>query len=167
MKFVTTNSPTSSDEIKKFEQQRGVLLPQDYVKFLLQTNGGQLNPLQSYALVPGWNSLEVQELYGVTDDPNRSITNHTFTNFSDFMHKVMLKIGYNPFSETLFMDLREGSNHGKIYIRAHNSPPNEQILIDDTGFQDEDDYEEAQIFFPVADSFSEFIAMLGPDPNEV
>lgn len=80
MKFVTTNSPTSSDEIKKFEQQRGI--------------------------------------------------------------------------------------HGKTYIRAHNSPPNDQILIDDTGFQDEDDYEEAQIFFPVADSFSEFVAMLGPDPSE-
>ena len=64
------------------------------------------------------------------------------------------------------MDLREGANHGKIYIRAHNSPPNEQILIGDSGFQDEDDYEEAPIFFPVADSFSDFVTMLGPDPNE-
>ena len=166
MRFTEPNAPTNIGAIKSFEKERGVRLPSDYVDFLMETNGGYYDPQKFYAKVQGWNSLLVQELFGITDDPSRSITNHTFTNFSDYMHQFMLKIGYDPFSEALFMDLREGANHGKIYIRAHNSPPNDQILIDDTGFQDEDDYEEAQIFFPVADSFSEFAAMLGPIPDE-
>jgi hypothetical protein len=39
------------------------------------------------------------------------------------------------------------------------------ILIDGTGFEGAGDYEEAQLFYPIADSFSEFIAMLGPEPE--
>ncbi|MCL6283611.1 SMI1/KNR4 family protein, partial [Ruegeria sp. 2012CJ41-6] len=165
MIFISTNEPASLSDVKAFELKRGVRLPKDYLLFLLDLNGGQLNPSQSYVKVPNWNSLELQELFGITENPNHSITNHRFTNFSDYMHQMMLDIGYDPFGQTLFMDLREGPNHGKIYIRAHNSPPNDPILIDDTGFEDEDDYEDAQLLYPVANSFAEFTAMLGPAPD--
>lgn len=59
------------------------------------------------------------------------------------------------------MDLRPTS-HGKTYIRAHNSPPNHPILIDNKGFEDEGDYEEASLFHPLANSWTEFVEMLGP-----
>ncbi len=165
MKFNSTNAPAAMIDIKKFEQARGITLPEDYVEFLLDTNGGQLNPSQTYADIPGWNSLEVQELYGLTDKTSSSIASDRFTNFSENIDKMMLNIGYDPFGRKLFMDLRKGSNYGKIYIRDHNSPPNDQILIDQAGFEDEDDFEEAQLFHLIADNFSEFTAMFGSAPD--
>ncbi|MCL6281907.1 SMI1/KNR4 family protein [Ruegeria sp. 2012CJ41-6] len=165
MIFNCNNKPAKANEVREFEGRRGIRLPGEYVDFLLSQNGGGLNPEQSAAWIEGWNWLLVQVLFGLTARADASIATERFTNFSDFMHARMLKIGYDPFGQTLFMDLREGPNHGKIYIRAHNSPPNDPILIDDTGFEDEDDYEEAQLLYPVANSFSEFTAMLGPAPD--
>jgi hypothetical protein len=163
MKFNSNNDPTSLNAIRDFEAHRGVRLPEDYTNFLLNLNGGQLNPNKSYAEIDGWNDLLVQELFGLTENPSHSISNHRFTNFEDYMHKIMLEIGYDPFGQALFMDLRETS-HGRIYIRAHNSPPNAPILIDDADFEDEGDYEEASIFYPLANNWTEFAAMLGPAP---
>lgn len=165
MKFNSVNPATSASEIESFEHTRGIRLPRDYVDFLLHTNGGQLNPNESSAEIPNWKTLLVQELFGITEDPSHSITNHRFTNFSDYVHQMMLEIGYDPLGQKLFMDLREGPNHGKIYIHAMYSTPNDPIVIDDTGFEDDGDYEQAQLMHVVADSFSDLVAMLGTAPS--
>lgn len=163
MKFNSNNDPASAVSVEEFERKRGVTLPRDYVKFLLSENGGQLDPSQSYAEIPNWNSLEVQELFGLTTNASHSIAADHFSNFSDFVHIRMLQIGYNPFGETICMDLRDLS-HGRIYIRTHNSPLNDPILIDAAGFEDEGDYEEASLFHPLAENWTTFVAMLGPAP---
>lgn len=163
MKFNSYNEPARLDAIREFESQRGIRLPEDYVEFLLRMNGGQLNPSESYAEIEGWNSLLVQELFGLTENPSHSIANDWFSNFADFIHTRMLQIGFDPFAQTLFMDLRDTS-HGKIYIRAHAYPSHGPLLIDDTDFAPED-YEEAALFVPIADSFDAFIVMLGPEPD--
>ncbi len=164
MIFNTTHEPSSAETVSDFERSRNIKLPEDYVAFLLDINGGGLNPEKSAALIDGWNWLMVSFLLGLTSNPEHSISNHVFTNFSDDIHRMMLMIGNDPFGEAIFMDLRPTS-HGKIYVRAHNSPPNYPILVDDAGFEDEGDYEEASLFHPVADSWTEFVAMLGPAPQ--
>jgi len=91
-----------------------------------------------------------------------SIEDDPYNNFSDPIHAQLLQIAYTG-SQGIYMDLREGPMHGRIYILAR--PANEALQVDDTGFQDEDDYEEALFLHPVADTFSEFITMLGPHPD--
>jgi hypothetical protein len=75
----------------------------------------------------------------------------------------MLAIGHDPFSETIFMDLRPGT-YGKVYLRAHAYPPTGPLNIGDTGFA-QADYEEASLYHSVAGSFEEFIDILGPEPD--
>lgn len=163
MNFEEQNEPASPERIEAFEKTRGVRLPEDYKAFLLETNGGKPAAENSYAKVAGWNWLVMEILYGLTDRPSDSIDAERFNNFSDFIHARMLPFGYAS-ACSLYMDLRDGAAHGKIYVMSR--PPNATLLVDDTGFQDEDDYEDGLLLHPVANTFSEFLAMLGPDPNE-
>lgn len=75
----------------------------------------------------------------------------------------MLTIGYDPFSERVVMDLRPKTCAEST--SAHAYPPEGPLHIDDTGF-DAFDYEEASPYSLLADSFGEFIAMLGPEPED-
>jgi hypothetical protein len=164
MIFERKNNPTTTQEITEFEQGRGVRLPQDYKEFLLSFNGGYVDRRNDYFKVGSWNAFAVEELFGITKSPETSISTRRFTNFSDHVRAKLLQIG-SASGEMIFMDLRESAAHGKIYIRAHDSPSSNPILIDDTGFEEAGDYEEAQLFYPIADSFSKFVAMLGPEPE--
>lgn len=163
MIFEKQNDHTSVVRIDAFERQRGIRLPEDYKAFLLEFNGGYLDRSNDYFEVGSWNSFCVEDLLGITDNPSTSLTTNRFTNFSDYTRSKLLQIGYAS-GEILFMDLREGGTHGRIYIRAHDSPPNDPILIDETGFVS-GDYEEASLLHPVAKNFSDFLSMLGPEPD--
>lgn len=44
MIFNSTHEPTSVQAISDFEHSRNVMLPEDYISFLLDINGGGLNP---------------------------------------------------------------------------------------------------------------------------
>ena len=164
MIFERQNDPTTMHEITEFEKNRGVRLPQDYKEFLLSSNGGYVDRCNDYFQVGSWNAFAVEELFGITKSSETSISARRFTNFSDHVRAKLLQIG-SASGEMIFMDLRESAAHGKIYIRAHDRSSNNPILIDDTGFEEAEDYEEAQLFYPIADSFSKFIAMLGPEPE--
>lgn len=164
MKFNSQNEPADFVSINEFERARGVKLPQVYKEFLIEINGGQLNPSLSYMKAPNGGALEVQELFGLTLSEDHSIAADRFSNFADFVHNRMLHIGYNPFGEIIVMDLRDGS-HGQIYFRSHNGAPKNMVLIEDSGFEDAGDYEEASHYFPLANNWSEFVSMLGPAPQ--
>lgn len=163
MIFDRQNEPSNEQEIQRFEEKKGIRLPADYREFLLEFNGGRPAADNATWKTTGSNFLDVDELYGLTDSSLNSIETERFNNFSDFVHSRLLQIGHS-YGSGLYVDLREGRTHGKIYILAR--PANEALQVDDTGFQDEDDYEEALFLHPVANNFSEFVAMLGPDPNE-
>jgi SMI1 / KNR4 family (SUKH-1) len=165
MKFEKQNEPTNALSILEFERDRGVRLPEDYRTFLLEYNGGYLDRSNDYFEVGNWNAFIVEDLLGLTSDAESSIATRRFNNFSDYIDLHFLVIGHAS-GEVLFMDLREISSYGEIYVRAHDSPINDPILIDDQGFSHVCDYEDAQLFHPVANSFAEFIAMLGPEPEE-
>lgn len=163
MKFKRQNKPASSRAVSEFLQRRGIQLPADYVEFLTTINGGYTGGLDSYALLRNGIEMVVQQILGLTSYSDDSIATKHFTNFSNFTHDRMLDVAYTPNGDSIVMDLREAT-YGKIYLRAHDSPPNDPISIDDSGFEDDVDYEEASLFHPVANSWTEFVAMLGPAP---
>lgn len=163
MKFLRTNEATNPDAIKRFETALGIELPRSYVDFLLSYNGGTPSPENRYVDLPYWNELLVTELHGLSDVAEHSIETSRFTNFSKPIADRMLVIGHDPFAEEIVMDLRP-SAFGKIYVRAHAYPPSQSIGIDDTGFTSTD-YEEAALFVRVADSFEQFLAILGREPD--
>lgn len=163
MKFIRTNKPTSLTEIRALEANIGGKLPQSYVDFLLMYNGGTPDPANRYFDIPEWNDFVINVFLGITQMSETSLTADHFSNFSDSIERQMLFIAYDPFAQRLVMDLRPKS-YGRIYVRSHVHPPQEPLQIDDTGFTP-DDYEEAQLFVPVADSFEAFVAMLGPEPE--
>ncbi len=163
MNFSRKNPPTSIEEILKFEAQRGILLPDSYRKLLLQHNGGTTSAESCYVDIPGWNELLVNEIFGLTDTVETSLLYRRFSNFSSDIEARLLVFGHDIAGQRLVLDLRSGT-YGKVYVRNHVYAHRGPLLIDDTGFAPED-YEEAELFVPIADSFEAFIAMLGPEPN--
>lgn len=163
MIFERQNEPIDEATIKGFEVARNLRFPSDYRAFLLKFNGGRPADANAFWRIDELNLLSIEEVYGITSDSLNSIEKDRFNNFSKSIHTQLLQIAYTG-SQGIYMDLREGPMHGRIYILAR--PANETLKVDDAGFQDEDDYEEARFLHPVANSFSEFIAMLGPDSNE-
>lgn len=162
MIFDRQNEPTNEQKIRHFEEKKGVHLPKDYRSFLLEYNGGRPAGDNAFWKTAGSNWLDVDEFYGFTDSPLNSIETDRFNNFSKPLREWLLQIG-SSYGSGLYVDLRKGPMHGRIYILAR--PANESVMIDDLGFKDEGDYDEARFLHPVANSWSEFIAMLGPDPQ--
>lgn len=163
MIFERQNEPIDEAKIDGFEAVRTVNLPADYRAFLLKYNGGRPADSNAFFEVQGLILLSIEEIYGLTSNPLNSIEDDPYNNFSESIHAQLLQIAYTG-SQGIYMDLREGPMHGRIYILAR--PANETLKVNDAGFQDEDDYEEALFLHPVANTLSEFIALLGPDPNE-
>lgn len=163
MKFLRMNEKTDTSAIRELEAALGIELPNGYVEFLLAYNGGVPDPSNRYIDIPDWNELLVSEIYGISGIAEHSVATDRFSNFSSVIAKRMLAICHDPFSETIFMDLRPRT-YGKIYVRAHAYPPTDPLNIDDTGFE-QADYEEASLYYPIAGSFEEFIDMLGPEPD--
>ncbi len=163
MIFERQNEPIDEATIKGFEVARNLRFPSDYRAFLLKCNGGRPADSNAFLQVQGLILLSIEEIYGTTSNPSNSIEDDPYNNFSAYIHSHLLQIAYTG-SQGIYMDLREGPMHGKIYVLAR--PANEMLKVDDAGFQDEDDYEEALFLHPVANTFSEFIALLWPDPNE-
>lgn len=165
MRFVRQNEPATRKAVFEFAQTKGVRLPEDYIDFLTSQNGGYTGGLDAYVRVANGPEMIVQQVFGLTESSDESIAADQFSNFSDWVHARMLQIAYSPNGDLLLMDLRETDTFGRIYLRAHDAPPNDTILIDETGFEDDGDYEEAQLLHPVADSFSDFVAMFEPVPD--
>ncbi|WJY21203.1 SMI1/KNR4 family protein [Fontisubflavum oceani] len=161
MIFDRQNKPTDEAHIKDFEVSRGVTLPKDYRVFLLNYNGGRPADANSSFQPERLIWLSVEEFYGFTEDSLNDIASFRYNDFSDHIHARLLQVA-NTGSQGIYMDLREGPMHGKIYILAR--PANETVLVDDTGFEDDGDYDEARFLHPIANSWTEFVDMLGPEP---
>ena len=159
MIFDRRNKPTDEAHIKALEASKSVTLPKDYRVFLLKYNGGRPADANSSFQPDGLIWLSIEEFYGFTEESLNDITSFRYNDFSDYIYARLLQVA-NTGSQGIYMDLREGSMHGKIYILAR--PANETVLVDDAGFEDDGDYDEARFLHHVANSWSEFIAMLGP-----
>lgn len=166
MIFDRENPPTTAGALDAFAAERGFTLPADYRDFLLRHNGGRPAEANAYLDVPGWNELIVQEFFGLLGNGARSIAQRRFSNFSEPLAGALLSFGTDPGGQALVLDLRPAS-HGRVYIRAHNDPPQGLPPFDATGGDPNDpaDREEAALYLQIAPSFGAFIAALGPVPD--
>jgi len=162
MRFVRQHRSIDANRLAEFEHERGVRLPDSYRAFLLGCNGGYA-PRPGYLAVPGWNQTIIQAFMGIDAEGAYSIESLNFLDLSSWLDRHMLPMAEVPNGQGFVLDLRPRT-FGKIYVRDHDSPPNSKLAIDDAGM-DETDRVSALIFHPIADSFEEFIDMLGPEPD--
>lgn len=165
MRFERQNEPATRKAVLDFAQLKGVRLPEDYIDFLTSNKGGYTGGANAYVRIADGQEIIVHQVLGLMGNTEGSIATDQFSNFSDWVHARMLEIVYTRNGDSILLDLRENGAFGKIYLRAHDAPPNGSIVVDEAGFEDEGDYEEAQLLHPVADSFSEFVAMFGSVPD--
>ena len=161
MIFQESFEPTSETALDDFALKRGIVLPREYRAFLLKHNGGYA-PNDAYIHVENWNSTTIHTMLGLVDNESESISDQRLGNFSKALRRQFLQIAFDSGSHMFVMDLR-AKNYGKIYIRDHNTLPKLVPVVDGFGF-DKYDYEEATLYHHIADRFTGFLAMLGPDP---
>lgn len=160
MRFKRQHRPVTRQQMADFERERGIRLPDGYRQFLLDYNGGYA-PDPGYLDVPGWNETVLQAFLGVDTGGSYSFARENFHDLSPWLDQHFFPFAEDPGGQVFVIDLRQ-KTYGKVYVRDHDSPRNIALRIDDTGM-DETDRVAALIFHPVADSFADFIAMLGPE----
>ena len=167
MRFKEAHPPATESAIAAFERQRAVRLPTAYRAFLLETNGGYGPELQILTVPswPDWRQMVVTEMRGLHGEAYNSIEQKWLGNFSKGIGRQMLQFADDPSGEIFVIDLRP-KTYGNVYVRCHDITPNVPFIIDDAEF-DHSDYEEAELYHPVADSFEAFLTMLGPDSDNV
>ncbi len=71
--LVDSFAPTSSATITDFEVRRGFMLPAEYKRFLLRSNGGR--PVPDVFDVPGWSQQAscVSDFFGLHDGPDANL----------------------------------------------------------------------------------------------
>ena len=163
MKYQTPLEPTTPTDLSAFEKNRRISLPASYREFLLEGNGGY-GPEPSFLDIPNWTRTSLQTIFGLTGIEAKSIHRTELGNFSPEIERQFLQIALDPGGEVFVLDLRP-TTYGRVYVRAHDSPPNRPPIIDDTGFS-EWDYEEAELYHHVASSFEEFLGMLRAEPED-
>lgn len=114
--------------------------------------------------MPKWTRTSLQTIFGLTSVEAKSIHRTELGNFSREIERQFLQIALDSGGEIFVLDLRP-KTYDCVYVRAHNSPANQPPVINDAGFS-EWDYEEAELYHPVAASFEEFLDMLGPEPED-
>jgi hypothetical protein len=157
MKFERQDRPVADAEIRTFENELGTRLPEDYRQFLLRHAGGHA-PEPGYIDVPGWDATVLQAFFGLEDGSPYRLDADGFGNLSVGSSRRLLQIAEDPNGQAFVLDLRLAT-FGHVYVHDHDGPPNETVVIDTAGF-DQDDIEEAVFFHVVANSFDGFLGML-------
>lgn len=145
-------TPTSEDEVARFEAALGAPLPASYRAFLLVNNGGR-SDLEQFAVrwrVPPHRRPETTEVLenflslgvGVLElrDTRRAL--------SDRFPPGMLSIAEDPFGNQILLGLT-GEHRGRVYFWIHDLRP-------------EIDEADPATLGEVADSFDAFLAGLRP-----
>ena len=108
---------TTHDEIAKFENRRGVRLPDGYKRFLLMYNGGRPKP--DAFDVPDWphENSGLQRFFGI--HPGRDYDlEHEWEDYSDRVPGDLMPIACDSFGNVICLGI-EGKRLGKIYFWDH------------------------------------------------
>ena len=161
MYFSKTFTKATEAQITELEASREFDLPTDFRNYLREVGGGIIGS-GGYIELPYPNSSIILAIKGFTQDPLFNIRRNRFNNFSKVIDRKFLYVASDIGRQAVIMDLRLRF-HGHIYYYDPDEIPLKIVQLDDTGF-DKHDYEEATLYHHIADSFTEFLAMLGPDP---
>jgi hypothetical protein len=140
----TSTAPSILDEVRSFERLNGLKLPAEYVRFLLEKNGGR--PERPNFKVPGWpgQASMVGDFYGLRPGEICSLQ-YWFTEFRDTLPPGFLAIADDP-GGNLICIATLGAEGGKIY---YWDPTPDWDLSEQTGN-----------LFRVADTFDQFLEQL-------
>lgn len=141
-------APTSREEIHRFEMRRGIVLPQEYRNFLLQSNGGAPEP-DSFD-VPGWThkASGMQRFFGIRKGDVNDL-DRTCEVYRDRIPNELLPIASDSFGNIIAIGIR-GQRRAKIYFWDHEDE------LDENGLHRQD-YSNV---FLLANSIDEFLNKL-------
>ena len=106
-------TPTTSQALGHFQSRFGVSLPDDYVSFLLSTNGGR--PAPDGLIVPEWpgRSTRIHFFFGLHDDEHNNLSSWT-DELIDRLPEGCVPIGVDMGGNFLVL-ATEGERRGQVY----------------------------------------------------
>ena len=140
--------PLSADEIGRFEKQHGIVLPQEYRQFLLQSNGGA--PIPDGFDVPGWahKASGMQRFFGIRKGDINDL-DRVCEVYNERVPSDLLPIASDSFGNVIAIGIK-GKRRGKIYFWDHEDE------LDENGLSRQD----YRNVFLVANSLQEFLDSL-------
>jgi cell wall assembly regulator SMI1 len=159
------NPPVTQNELDRFEELRGIKIPKSYRDFISANRGGYSAGGDDTLFAPTWNETPVSVWYGtIGSSYGGTFFKRDLGNFSPTVAEKFLQFAEDPGGQIFVIDLRPRS-YGRVYVRDHDGPINSPPVIDDEGFSNDTDYEEAELFHPISESFDAFLNLLGPDSD--
>lgn len=159
------NPPIQLEDLSRLEIERGVEIPKSYREFISQNRGGYSAGGDDVLFAPSWNETPVSIWYGTEGSTyGGTFFKWDLGNFSPEVAKKFLQFAEDPGGQIFVIDLRS-QTYGRVYVRDHDSPLKRPPIIGSEGFSTDTDYEEAELFHPIAESFEAFLNLLGPDPD--
>jgi hypothetical protein len=97
-------TPTRTDDLARFEAERGCSIPSDYKAFILSEHGGEAVS-GAYLDVPDWNETPVFGWFGASGDGATSIHRRSLGNFNAELAKSFLQFAEDPGGQVFVIDL--------------------------------------------------------------
>lgn len=145
LKYRTSAPPVTLEAVSAVERQIGIKLPGDYIQFLRVQNGGSLafENKYSYAVPEDYPDppLSIESFWPVEDLPAGR------QRVQDAFGVNLLPVGMDNFGNYICLGVA-AEQIGKVFFLDH------ELSDDETG---------ESLVVKIADSFSEFVASLGPD----
>jgi hypothetical protein len=139
-KILSENPKISLQDIKQFEQEYDIVLPKQYVEFLLEYNGG-FPQKSGFNISDDEGESLVNKFYGIGD--MKSNLGKVFEILEGEIPEDFISIANDPAGNEILLGV-SGENQGKVYFWIHDRVPEE--VMDN--------------MFNLADSFSEFFGNL-------
>lgn len=139
-KILSENPKISLQDIKQFAQEYDIVLPKQYVEFLLEYNGG-FPQKSGFNISDDEGESLVNKFYGIGD--MKSNLGKVFEILEGEIPEDFISIANDPAGNEILLGV-SGENHGKVYFWIHDRVPEE--VMDN--------------MFILADSFYEFFVNL-------
>ncbi len=150
--------PAPDDQLQAFEAEIGTRLPEDYRDFLVRTNGGYISGWYRFkGPTPSgstWHAF-VHHVCGFRDEPYLSLRLNRAVSLSGESQfpRALLWIMDDPGGNGICLGL-EGPRRGRVYFWIHDEQPDPEEW--------DGQVETASNVIPLAASFTDFIAGIGP-----
>ena len=149
--------PPSPSQVEAFEAEIGTTLPDDYRRFLLRTNGGNVDWYQFEGLTPegkSWTAV-VSHVGGLREEPDLSLrfARGCYQGRELQIPRALLWIMGDPGGNAICIGLT-GKYRGRVYFWIHDEQPDPQEW--------DGEVETAGNVILLANSFTDFVAGIVP-----
>lgn len=154
LRLTDTGPRLTSKDIKRFEKQRGVTLPDDYRAFLLKSNGGYPDVDVAFSFREGGRPSDsvLSQFYPLDKGSEDSNLDEVYEMFVEAgrMPPNLVPIGDDAFGNQICLSVA-GKDAGAVYFWDHEREPDparKPVVFRNLSL--------------IADSFSDFLASLEP-----